>query len=398
MVVIALSGCTKPPPKKQLTRYEQLPARKNLPDYMQDTIYSRTELFRTEGMLVSGFGVVSGLDNTGDCTAPTLVRQYIINQMLKHGVSSMRIPGQGNVTPEMYLADPSFAIVEVDGYLPPGIRKGQSFDIQVGALPESSTSSIAGGNLWRTDLRLLGANRNDPGGSVNVYARCQGPIFVNPAYALERKPTDPNAKRSLRFGIVMDGGISDMDRPLGLRLLQPQYSMSRAIERRIDQRFQQQADVLKPTNVEGLAEAQDEGVVNFYVPKNYEGDWQHFAGVVMHLYMYDSPQFATNKAMALADAGAQAERGADGHQLLLGGAGRSGAGCDPRSRPHVQQVAGRRICRGPGGGIPGRQHRAHGVGEDCPHRRSSVPTECDPHAGGASAVSIDQRTDSAAPG
>ncbi len=304
--VIAVVGCTKKPDmSKPLTRYQALPTRKNLPGYMKDTIYERTELIRTDGLLVSGFGVISGLDNTGDSTAPTAVRNYIINQMLKHGVSSKNIPGQGKITPEMYLADPSFAIVEVNGLLPPGIRKGQRFDIQVGAIKDSTSTSIAGGDLWRTDLRLNGADPRDPGGSVNVYARCEGPIFVNPAYALERSSTDPNVKRSLRFGQIMDGGSAQEDRPLGLRLLEPQYSMSRSIERRIDQRFQKEVDRIKPNNVPGLAEAQDDGVVNFYIPDVYQGDWEHFAGVVTHLYMYDSGEYATNKAIQLAEEAAK---------------------------------------------------------------------------------------------
>jgi hypothetical protein len=299
---VALPGCTKKPDtSKPLTRYQSLPTRKDLPAFMKDTIYERTELIRTDGLLVSGFGVVSGLDNTGDSTAPTLVRNYIINQMLKHGVSSKNITGQAKITPEMYLADPSFAIVEVNGLLPPGIRKGQRFDVQVGAIKDSTTTSIAGGGLWRTDLRLNGADPRDPGGAVNVFARCEGPIFVNPAYALERNSSDPGVKRSLRFGQILDGGKSEDDRPLGLRLLEPQYSMARAIERRIDQRFQKQIDRIKPNNVPGLAEAQDDGVVNFYIPMVYEGDWDHFAGVITHLYMNDSAEYATNKAVLLAD-------------------------------------------------------------------------------------------------
>jgi len=299
--LILSTGCSVKPPPPKLTRYQNLPGRENLPAFMHDTIYERAELMRNDALLVSGFGVVSGLDATGDSVAPTTVREYIIKQMRVHGVSDTRLPGQRGITPEMYLSDPSFAIVEAGGFMPPGIRKGQPFDINVAALRESATTSVAGGNLWRTDLRIRGADPRDPGGSVNVYARSEGPLFVNPAYALQRQPSDANAKRSLRFGIVMDGGRSEEDRPLGLRLLQPQYSMSRQIEHRIDTRFQKIADRLKPNNTPGLAEAQDEGVVNFYVPASYDGDWEHFAGVVTHLYLHDSPEYATTKSLELAD-------------------------------------------------------------------------------------------------
>ena len=299
LVVAGLGGCTKRPDQPALTRYQTLPTRQ-VPPFMKDTIYERTEMFRTEGLQVSGFGIVANLNGTGESTAPTAVRQYVIKESIKHGVGSKLLPDQQGKSPEQLLSDPRVAIVEVNGFLPPGIRKDQRFDVHVSAIRESATSSIAGGDLWRTDLKLLGTDRRDPGGSVNVWARSEGPLFVNPTYALVRNPEDPGAKRSLRFGTVMDGGYSETDRPIGLRLFEPQWSMSRQIERRIEQRFQKLADRLKPNNNLGLAEAQDEGVVNFYIPKVYEGDWEHFATVVTHLYLYDSPEFSTQKAMDLA--------------------------------------------------------------------------------------------------
>ena len=34
-----------------------------------------------------------------------------------------------------------------------------------------------------------------------------------------------------------------------------------------------------------VAEAKDEGRVEFYVPRSFGGDWEHFAGVVQHLFL-----------------------------------------------------------------------------------------------------------------
>jgi len=68
--------------------------------------------------------------------------------------------------------------------------------------------------------------------------------------------------------------------------------MARAIEQRIIERFQDVVDDdLVPASGAGnasgkkIADAQDEGVVYVYVPKAYAGDWEHFAGVVRHLYL-----------------------------------------------------------------------------------------------------------------
>ena len=237
--------------------------------------------------------LVVNLDSTGDSHAPNLVRQYILDMMIKHKVGSS-LTGVKTPAAETMLRDPRVAIVQVDGYLPPGVRKGQPFDVQVSAIPESNTTSLAGGDLLETELRIMGANPNDPAGAVNVFGRSSGNVFVNPAYALDPKASeDPAARRSLRFGVVMNGARSLEDRSLGLRLRSPSLRLSRYIEDRIDSRFQE----LKP---DIIAAAQDEGIVSIYVPYAYAGDWERFAGVVTHLYLDGSPEFSAHKAKELA--------------------------------------------------------------------------------------------------
>jgi len=225
VIVATGAGCSRKVEKKApISRYPTLPEKPVAP-YLQETVFHRTEVGSTDPYLVSGYGLVSNLDNTGGSEAPTPVRDYMIKQMLQHRVNSALQPGWENITPSQILADKRFALVRVDGYMPPGIREGEFFDINVTALPESSTSSLARGDLWRTDLRANGASKSNPGGAVNVWARSQGPLFVNPEYALE-KGSDSTAKRSLRRGVVMDGGVSLMSRPLTLILRQPQRSMA----------------------------------------------------------------------------------------------------------------------------------------------------------------------------
>ena len=261
-----IAGCSKTPtvdPSKLIEpRYTALPPKK-VPDVFKDTVYEKCDLINTEPFLVSGYGFVSNLNGTGDTTAPNAVREYMVKEMIKHkwdsSLISLRTP-----TPEQALQDPRNAIVQVDGYLPPGVRKGQKFDIQVSAIEGNNTTSLAQGDLFQTELRILGANPLDPGGSVNVFARSEGPIFVNPAYALKSERDlegDPAARRSLRMGLIMNGAHSLEDRPLGLRLRQPSMRMSRYIEQRIDQRAQE----IRP---EVVAAAQDEGIVHLYVPYN----------------------------------------------------------------------------------------------------------------------------------
>jgi hypothetical protein len=297
LATVAVVGCSSEPKvdkKVQIpARYTALPAKK-VPDVFKDTVYEKCDLINTEPFLVNGYGFVSNLDGTGSCEAPNAVRDYMVKEMMKHKWDS-RLSGIRTPSPEEAMRDPRNAIVQVDGYLPPGVRKGQRFDIQVSALADSATTSLAQGDLFQTELRIRGADPIDPGGSVNVFARAEGPVFVNPEYALKADlESDAGARRSLRLGLIMNGARSLEDRPLGLRLRQPSNRTSRYIEQRIDQRLQE----IRPDTI---AAAQDEGIVHVYVPAGLNGDWEHFAGLVNFLYLNNSPEFAAQKARQLAD-------------------------------------------------------------------------------------------------
>lgn len=291
-------GCSrKVQYKAPVSRYDRLPE-KEVEPFLKGTVFERTLLGNIDPYLVSGYGLVANLDNTGGSEAPMAVREYMIKQMQQHKFGSALQPGFEDVSPSRVLSDPRFAIVRVDGYMPPGIREGEYFDVNVSALPESRTTSLARGDLYRTELREpRGTTASNPTGSVNVWARSQGPVFVNPGFALdghasggETGADSAAARRSLRHGIVMDGGHALISRPLVLRLLQPQRSMARRIELRIDEYFQNPS----------VAAAQDEGVVYLYVPAKFRGDWEHFAGVVTHLYLRDSEGFNATRAKELA--------------------------------------------------------------------------------------------------
>ena len=294
LVALLLTGCARTEkPVEKPAKYVSL-GKKTVPAVLKDTILERTEIEpSTRGpLVVSGYGLVVNLRNTGDSTAPASVRDYIIKEMVKRGFGSKLIPDYAGMQPEAILRDPRVAIVRVDGFIPPGARKGQFFDVGVSALPSSTTSSLANGELYRTDLRLRGASLSDPGGSVNVIARAQGPLFVNPAYALETPDYNSPANRAtLRNGLAMDGGVVTEDRAVVLRLREPSLSACRYMEKVINQRFQSQA----------VAAAKDEGLLYCFVPMEFNGDWERFIGIVQHLYLNPTPEFAVVKSRQLAE-------------------------------------------------------------------------------------------------
>ena len=294
----AAVGCASRKPIARTSAHPNLGPKK-VPAYLKGSVYELVELDNQRPLNASSFALVGQLHGTGDTKAPPAVRQWMIKEMVRHGFGSSAM-GYANMTPGRVLASPDFAIVRVDAAIPPGA--------QVSAIA-NDTSSLAHGMLFETELRVDGANPQAPSARLQVEARCGGQITVNPAYALQAPATSasPGAnsavRTSLRRGTVMDNGVIYQDRPLWLNVRQPQYSVARAIERRINDRFQQQADVPRKDGQPGnlVAAAFDEGIVQVYVPRSFKGDWEHFAGVAAHLYLNSSSGFAATKAKELAE-------------------------------------------------------------------------------------------------
>ncbi len=280
-------GARKAPETKP--RYAALPP-KDVPAFLKDTIFEYVDLTANEAAQVSGYAVIANINGTGNNGPyPFAVREFMIRQMVKRGIGSSRSEGDARIQPEEMLRDPRVAIVRVDGFIPPGAREGQRFDVQVSALPGSNTGSLAGGNVFSTDLTTGAARSEVPGPIIDIRAVASGEVFVNPAYALSA-PNTPAARASLRSGVILGGAVAQFDRPLLLRLRQPELRMSRMIERRIALHFQD------PT----VARAHDEGLIRLYVPMSFRGNWEHFAGLATHLYLNDSPDFKIAKAQELA--------------------------------------------------------------------------------------------------
>jgi flagellar basal body P-ring protein FlgI len=294
-----LAGCAPVEPE-QPTAAPVIPG-KEVAEELKGTIWEQVDVAGTEPLRVSGFGLVVNLSGTGDTRAPNPVREYMIKQMQKHGFGNLNLPGFGGMGPERVLNDPlnRTAIVRVDGFIPPGALKNELFDVQVTALENSNTTSLHRGILYTTDLSPRGADPFNPGAAaIATWARVSGPVFVNPTVALDESPEVSASQRlGLRTGVVMGRGINLEDRPLVLKLRNPDRRIARLIEKRIQEKFQSSR----------IASMQSEGDIFVYMPAEYGGDWERFAGVVTHLFLNPSNDFAVLKARKLVEI-AQAER------------------------------------------------------------------------------------------
>jgi flagellar P-ring protein precursor FlgI len=107
-----------------------------------------------------GYGLVVGLDGTGDQTSQTpFTVQSIINMLAKYGVT---IPP--NVKPQLK----NVAAVTVTATLAPFAKSGQTIDVNVASI--GNASSLRGGALLMTPLR---------GADGEVYAMAQGSVMVS---------------------------------------------------------------------------------------------------------------------------------------------------------------------------------------------------------------------------
>jgi flagellar P-ring protein precursor FlgI len=107
-----------------------------------------------------GYGLVVGLDGTGDQTsqAPFTI-QSITNMLAKFGIT---IPANAN--PQLK----NVAAVTVTADLPPFTKPGQTIDVTVASI--GNASSLRGGNLLMTPLR---------GVDGQVYAFAQGSLLIS---------------------------------------------------------------------------------------------------------------------------------------------------------------------------------------------------------------------------
>jgi flagellar P-ring protein precursor FlgI len=114
--------------------------------------------FQSENTIpLIGYGLVVGLDGTGDSRSTQFTIQSLVNMMERMGVTVEK--NQVKVK--------NVAAVMVTGELSPFMTAGARIDVTVSSMGDAS--SLQGGTLLITPLA-------DPAG--NVYASAQGPISM----------------------------------------------------------------------------------------------------------------------------------------------------------------------------------------------------------------------------
>ncbi len=267
------------------------------PQYLYNTVGSLTQLRNNRLQLVSGYGLVVGLDGTGSSEVPAALRQWLINEATKQGVGRQKFREILPLGPEELLASNTTAVVRVIGFIPPGTKPGQNFDLLVTAA-DTSTTSLLGGRLWTTSLSAGGANPSQL--YLTPLAMGSGPIYLDPTDA-DSNATDPQdpfapVRAERRRALVVSGGSVLEPRNFELALNQPSRTLAAAVADRINERYPKAPRETKPT-----ANAISPLIIQLNVPLRYQDNTSEFVDLINHTYIDRSPGFTPYKARELAD-------------------------------------------------------------------------------------------------
>lgn len=171
-----------------------------------------------------GYGLVAGLEGTGDSASSLLTTRSIANLLESFGVTLDR----GD------LAAKNLAAVIVTAELPASVSVGDALDATVSSLADAK--SLQGGTLLLTPLRAADGE---------VYATAQGAITIG-GFAVETRGGDKAQKNHPTVGRVPGGasvvkplssGLDDIEQ-LSLSLLQPDFTTAVRIAEAINQAHQ----------------------------------------------------------------------------------------------------------------------------------------------------------------
>lgn len=228
------------------------------PTKLDRTIGDLAEIVAMSPIPVKGIGLVVGLSGTGSSECPAAMRDYLRKYI------ATQVGRKNVLNPDIMINSIDTAVVLVEGLIPPAASKYQSFDISVKAMPGTQTTSLAGGRLYTTDLKLI-ARIEEAIESSRTLAYAAGPVFVDALAGSKSTPTS---------GLVLGGGKVIDDYQITLALFKPDFKAAAYIRNRINQRFGRD-----------VANAVSENIINVSVPQYYRDKKARFVMLVKSLYI-----------------------------------------------------------------------------------------------------------------
>ncbi len=214
---------------------------------------------------VEGVGLAVGLDRTGSAAKPNVQRDLVLKSLSTN-------PNVENAN--SLVASLDTEIVVIKGMLPPGIREGENYDLEVVTVGNSEATSLENGMILQTRMQPMARLGGDlkKGHTTGLG---KGRILVDALF--ESRQDQPNQVK----GIVLGGGKALVDRPLGLKVRGENVSartttlMSRAINARFT--------TVDVAGRKGVAEPKTNRDIVLIVPENYRQNIGRYLGVIKNI-------------------------------------------------------------------------------------------------------------------
>ncbi len=195
-----------------------------------------------------GYGLVVGLEGTGDSNSTIFTAQSVVNTLERLGVN----------VPQNTVKVKNVAAVLVTATLPPFVKNGTQIDVTVSSLGDAR--SLQGGTLIQTPL--LGADGQ-------VYVVAQGPISIGGFnYSSGGSSVQKNA---VNVGRIPQGGIVEKEVPTSLTqgdgntmevtLNQPDFTTANRV-----------AEAIQTAMPDTHAEAQDSYTIKVDIPQSMKNN------------------------------------------------------------------------------------------------------------------------------
>jgi flagellar P-ring protein precursor FlgI len=187
-----------------------------------------------------GYGLVVGLNGSGDSTQVKYSSQSVVNMLKQFGV---KLP-EGEEA-----KNKNVAAVMVSAVFPPGYRRGQAIDVTVSSLGDAK--SLRGGTLLLTQLRAA---------DNEVYALAQGNLVVGGLSAAGKSGSSVTVNTPTG-GRIPNGAQIEREIPTDfatrpavlLRLRHPNFDTATNVVNAINRRFGDVATTADGTSVEVVA-------------------------------------------------------------------------------------------------------------------------------------------------
>ena len=189
------------------------------------------------GNQLVGYGLVVGLNGTGDNSQVKFAGQSVANMLKQFG---LKMPERGDSRVK------NVAAVMVSATLPPGYSRGQTIDVSVSSLGDAK--SLRGGTLLLTQLR---------GADGEAYALAQGTLVINGVSAQGKSGSNTTINNPTS-GRIPNGATIEQEIPtdfangdrVRLNLKRPNIATANNIVREINRRYGNIASAANATSIE----------------------------------------------------------------------------------------------------------------------------------------------------